>query len=71
MSTGQRQPYEQMAKNMRGEPTRLTSEGISVDQLTQKFSQENEAENIARINIRCIMEDARKRNGIAFNNFGC
>jgi len=60
-----------MAKNMRGESTRLTSEGLSVDQITQEFSKKNEAEGIARANIRCIIEDAKKRNGTAFNSFGC
>lgn len=70
MSRSQRQPYEQMAKDMRGEP-RLTSEGLRVDQITQEFNKKNEAEGIARANIRCIIEDAKKRNGTAFNNFGC
>lgn len=69
MSRSQKQPYEQMAKNMRGESTRLTSEGLSVDQITQEFSKKNEAEGIARANIRCIIEDAKKRNALDTETF--
>lgn len=67
MSSSERQPYEQMAKNTRGEPTRLTSEGISVNQLTQEFNKKQEAEGTARANIRCIIENARQRNGTLYN----
>lgn len=63
MSKDQRKPYEERAKELKGQthPTRYTSEGLDVEELTREEQLRNQAEEQARCDIWSMMTVAYRK----------